>query len=179
MSDSSVSTIIGAIVGGFIGGVFVLVAQYNQRQDELKAAGRGLLAEMMNNANLALRGIMSAPVTYPEHFSIEVWTGQLPLVAQLLSWTDLDKIRDAYDIQSSVLETINATAKATAERNFNHAALIMADGFGALANRLVTAIVPLADAVLANDDRREIGKQIRELESKVKTQLETTRKIYK
>jgi hypothetical protein len=81
---------------------------------------------MMNNANLALRGIMSAPVTYPEHFANEVWTSQLPLVAQLLNWTEVDKIRDAYDIQASVLETVKATAKATAERNFDHAALIMA-----------------------------------------------------
>ncbi len=178
MTDS-LSTILSAIVGAFIGGVFVLFAQYKQRQDELKAAARGLLAEMMNNTNLALRGIMSAPVTYPEHFSIEVWTGQLPLVAQLLSWTDLDKIRDAYDIQSSVLETVNATAKATSEINVNRGALIMADGFGALANRLVAAIVPLADAVLVNDDRREIGRQIRELESNIRSQLETTRKIYK
>jgi hypothetical protein len=132
-----------------------------QRLADLKAAGRGLLTEMMNNANLALRGVISAPATYPEHFSSRVWTGQLPLVAQPLSWTEVDKIRDAYDVQFSVLENASLAAKATAEGKHGPAAKSMFEHFATLADRLAEAMVPLADAVLENEDHREFGEQIR------------------
>lgn len=175
MTDSDFSSFFSAILGAILGGAFVLIAQYLQRQSEKKAAGRGLLAEMMNNANLAVRGVITAPATYPEHFSEQVWTGQLPLVAQLLSWTEVDKIRDAYDIQFSVLENASLAAKATAEGKHGQAAKSMFESFATLANRLVEAMVPLADAVLENQDRREIGKQIRKIKCEVKSQLQTSR----
>jgi hypothetical protein len=177
MTDSDLSSFVSAILGAIVGGVFVLIAQYLQHQSEKKAAGRGLLAEMMNNANLALRGVMSAPATYPEHFSSQVWTGQLPLVAQLLTWAEVDKIRDAYDIQFSVLENASLAAKATAEGKHGQAANSMFENFGTLADRLVEAMRPLADAVLENEDHREIGRQIRKLKCDVKSQLETSRML--
>jgi hypothetical protein len=160
-----------------LGGVFVLVAQDLQRRADLKAAGRGLLAEMMNNANLALRDVMSAPAAYPEHFNSQVWTGQLPLVAQLLSWKEVDKIRDAYDIQFSVLKIASLAAKATAAGKHRQATKLMFEHFGTLAERLVEAMVPLADVVLENEDHREFGKQIRTLKCDVKSKLETSRKL--
>jgi hypothetical protein len=86
---SGLFVLLGAAIGGWI----VFRAQDRQRRSEQDAACRAILAEMQINSKSLVDSI-----DYPKDrflYSSSVWLTTLPLVAQRLTWTQLEMVVEA------------------------------------------------------------------------------------
>ncbi len=105
-----VGTLVSAVIAAALSGFFLLWHQRNQGRDQMRAAARAVLSEMLANAKLACH---AASVVQPQipfesagRFSRAAWSEQLPLVAQLLNWDSLTKVRGAYDSGSAIFGSV-------------------------------------------------------------------------
>jgi hypothetical protein len=109
-----------AVIGALLGGYFLLRQQRNQRCDEMRAAARAVLSEMLDNAREAAfaQGLVMPPLpfTASDRFSRATWSEQLPLVAQLLNWQALLKVRRAYNSGSTVFRLVESGIKSSADQ---------------------------------------------------------------
>jgi len=92
LSSGLLGAVIGAVIGslaGFVGSMFL-----NWRIDRSKcrAAGRALLAEIIRN----FQALAYVGEHRPAGYSENVLKAQLPLVAKLLSWRELQTVLEPY-----------------------------------------------------------------------------------
>ncbi|HUY27656.1 MAG TPA: hypothetical protein VMV27_09575 [Candidatus Binataceae bacterium] len=86
------SAAIGGILGGYFGYRGALRVQNREDANRCRAAGRALLIEVSRNYQ-ALEDVQNYEVP---GYSDAVWYTQLPLVAQLLTWDDLQTLAEPY-----------------------------------------------------------------------------------
>ncbi len=86
----------------------------------MRAAARAVLSEMLDNAREAAfaQGLVMPPLpfTASDRFSRATWSEQLPLVAQLLNWQALLKVRRAYNSGSTVFRLVESGIKSSADQ---------------------------------------------------------------
>jgi hypothetical protein len=132
------TNLLSAVVGALVGSVATFFwvrhlqeqTQKNQKQTEnnqRRAAGRAVLAEMMTNANSAVRmkgqGLNKA---IPD----VAWQSELHLIAQLVPLPSLRKIGRAYDSARSIYESIaSLTIQQRLDPKWNVAAVMLATEF--------------------------------------------------
>lgn len=84
------------------------------------AAARAVLREMPSNVRGAAfaEGLVLLPIPFDAHdrFSRITWSEQLPLVARLLNWRALLKVRGAYDSGSTVFRLAASGIKSSADQ---------------------------------------------------------------
>jgi hypothetical protein len=90
--DNLSSGLIGAAIGAVIGFLGSVLLNWLGEQSRRKAAGRALLAEMFSNVT-ALNYVGDHR---PAGYSQNVWETQLPLVAALLDWKDLQIVAEPF-----------------------------------------------------------------------------------
>ena len=100
--NNLLSGLAGAVIGsvlGFLGSVFL---DWKAKRSNRKAAGRAVLAEMEMNVQALQVAVQHPPVQVPQ-ISSDVFSKNLPLVAQMLDWSVLQEIVKAYDYAAEVV----------------------------------------------------------------------------
>lgn len=87
-----VSATIGGLAGGYAGYRGALRVQNREDRERCKAAGRALLAEMIKN----YRALDYVGEHRPAGFTETVLETELPLVARLLTWKELQTVLEPY-----------------------------------------------------------------------------------
>jgi len=143
-----------AIAGAIVGGGFVVLAQWWQRQSERRAAGRALLIELMGNAKQALHAAKTMRDLMPvragervapdkskldlelvqrllrEAYSSRVWSEQLALLADRFDWPSLNYCLSAYADAAVYFQSVSVSPDILG---------VMADAFATLAERFAKA----------------------------------------
>jgi gas vesicle protein len=92
LSSGLLGAVIGAVVGslaGFVGSMFL---NWQSDRSKSRAAGRALLAEVTRN----FQALAYVGEHLPAGYSESVLKAQLPLVARLLSWGELQTVLEPY-----------------------------------------------------------------------------------
>ena len=148
------SGLIGAVLG-VIGAV--CIERWKERQRRM-GAGRAVLAELLTNAARALRfkttGILHS-------FSDTTWHSQLPLVAQLLPWPDLQKLVLAYDSALRLFENSRALSQ---EKLFDQK---YRNNFLGLAKEFRQAIEVLRHKTLSSKEKLVFESDLAKFDSEV------------
>lgn len=86
------SGLIGAAIGAMIGFLGSVLLSWLAERSKQRAAGRALLAEIVSN----LEALKYPSEHRPAGYSQTVWETQLPLVAALLHWNELQTVAEPY-----------------------------------------------------------------------------------
>jgi hypothetical protein len=109
--DALIDALVSAtpsIVGGFVGGCFVLVGVRSQFRRQSKAALRALMAEVVGNKESAVDMTKSLSTTFlaghadPSWLKHSIWDSQLPYVVQIFDEGTLRTVRYAYSLLDAV-----------------------------------------------------------------------------
>lgn len=125
MTSTAAYALGGALLGAVISGLMVLLAQWYQGVRERRSAVRALLVEMTGNAKAARMAMDVARVAgngtsrpesavdwekiqgmITEQYSTHVWTNELPLLADRLTWMHLAACMEAYSYAQSYIAHI-------------------------------------------------------------------------
>lgn len=176
---------VGSLVGAVVSGLLVLAAQWYGRIRERTAAVRALLVEMKRNAVVALEskqfvdpllgnhGADSSGLDWPQlekvlrrDYSNYVWTTQLPLLADRLTWDELTECSEAYSYASLYLESIGRHGEGTK---------YLGPAFGASACRFCWAIERICEKqrwfngpLLRRREKEQFKKEITKVKDKAR-----------
>jgi hypothetical protein len=92
LSSGLIGAAIGAVIGSVLGFLGSVLLNWLGERSKRKGAGRALLAEMVSNMT-ALNYVGDHG---PAGYSQNVWETQLPLVAALLDWKELQIVAEPY-----------------------------------------------------------------------------------
>ncbi len=115
LSPRVTDSVFGALIGGMFtlaGAWFAIRGAFKvQRHTEVSnriGAGRAVLAELRDNAEVLLIAASTftgvGPYRPVQQFRTEIWGRHLPLLANLLSWNELELVLTAYNEGSAVFD---------------------------------------------------------------------------